>query len=76
MTEPEWLEEFGKSLAYSIMNAGTTQRELAKVTGLTEGTISKYVTGRQMPSARAIINISYALDCTTDSLIDFGDTIE
>ena len=55
---------------------GLTQEQLANETGLTQSTISKYINKKQMPSIKAVVNLAYALDCTTDELIEFGDAIE
>lgn len=75
MTEFEWLYAFGDNLARMLYESKLTQRDLADMTGLSEGTISKYLAKQQMPGVRAILSIAYALGCNTDDLIDFGDTI-
>lgn len=76
MSEIEWLDIFGTNLIVMLDENLMTQKDLAEATGLSEGTISKYVNKTQMPTVRAILNISYALNCSLDDLIDFGDTIE
>ena len=73
--EMEWLDEFSQNLINMLKEANMTQRDLADASGLSEGTISKYIRGMAMPGVKAIINIAYALDCNTDELIDFGSTI-
>lgn len=75
MSELEWLDIFGDNLVDLLYDANMTQRELADTTGLSEATISKYIHKQQIPTMRAIVNISYALDCSIDELIDFGDRI-
>lgn len=75
MTELEWLAIFGVNLMEMLHENGMTQRDLADDTGLSEGTISNYIRGRQLPGVKAIVNIANALNCSIDDLIDFGDRI-
>lgn len=76
MTEIEWLNFFGDNLTRMMYEYKLTQRDLSDMTGLSEATISKYVGKRQMPGIKAILNISYALGCSADDLIDFGAAIK
>lgn len=76
MSEMEWMNIFRDNLIDIMNEKGYTQARLANETGLTQATISKYINNKQMPSIKAIVNLAYALDCTTDELIEFGDTIE
>lgn len=76
MTEIQWLEMFGNNLVRLLYESKLTQRDLAEMTELSEGTISKYINKTQIPGIKAILSISYALGCTTDELIDFGSTID
>jgi transcriptional regulator with XRE-family HTH domain len=75
MTETEWLESFGDNLGSMLYEAKMTQKELAAAAGLSEASISSYLNKRKLPSIKAIVNISYALDCDFADLIDFGDMI-
>lgn len=75
MSEIEWLNIFGDNLIDIMAERGYNQEQLADATGLTQATISKYINKKQIPSIKAIINLAYALDCTTDELIEFGDRI-
>lgn len=75
MSEATWLRIFGDNLLDMLGDRGMTQKDLAEESGLSEGTISKYLCKKQMPGVKALINISHALDCTLDELMDFGDTI-
>lgn len=75
MSEFEWLSIFGDNLKSLLKEAGMTQEELANATGLSKSTISRYIHKEQIPTIRAIINISYELDCDLNDLIDFGDRI-
>ena len=75
MSEVEWIDIFADNLAEMLMEARMTQRELADETGLSESTISRYLHKQAIPSLKAIVNIAYALDCSMDDLIDFGDMV-
>lgn len=75
MTEAEWLDIFSDNLIDILNEQGYSQEELAYETNLSQSTISKYINKKQMPSLKAIINIAYALDCSIDELIDFGEKI-
>ena len=75
MSEQQWLDTFADNLRDMLKRARMTQRELADVSGLSDATISNYITKKKMPSIRAILNIAYTLDCSLDELADFGDTI-
>lgn len=76
MTKDEWRNIFGDNLNDIIQDAGTTQKHLAKDSGLAVGTISDYVNKWAVPSVPAIINLAYSLDVSIDELIDFGDRID
>lgn len=75
MTEVEWLDIFGDNLKSMLEHANMTQMELAEYSGLSKGTISRYINKERIPSLRAIINISYALECDVGELIDFDEPI-
>lgn len=75
MTEMEWLDIFGDNLKSALEYTNTSQRELADASGLAESTISNYINKRKMPSLKAIINIAYAMDISTDELINFDERI-
>lgn len=75
MTELEWMDVFGDNLKEMIKEANMTQRELADASGIEESSISRFIRKERMPSLKSIINISYALDCDLNDLIDFGDRI-
>lgn len=76
MSEVEWMDIFGDNLVDMMKEWGYTQETLAHDSGLTQSTISRYIRKKQMPTLKAIINLAYAFDCTTDELIMFDDTIE
>ncbi|MCR4898575.1 MAG: helix-turn-helix domain-containing protein [Acholeplasmatales bacterium] len=46
-----------------------TQKELAEKTGITEASMSKYLSGERTPRIDVIVNLANALDITTDELL-------
>ena len=76
MSELEFMREFGKNLSDLLEDAWMTQTELAEETGLSNSTISYYVNGERMPSAKAIVNIMLVLDCEFEELVPFGEMID
>lgn len=76
MSEMEWLKVFSTNLKARLKDAGMSQQDLADATGMSKSAISKYVTGKQIPTLRAIVNICYELGCDTDELIDLGERID
>lgn len=76
MSEQQWLEIFSNRLIEMMHDAGYSQEEFARETGLSQATISKYINRQQLPGIKAIINISYVLDSDISELVDFGNTIE
>lgn len=76
MTEAEWLDIFGRNLQEYLVDYGATQADFAEEAGLTQQAISNYLTGKRIPTLRAIINMAYTLGVSFDDFIDFGDRIE
>lgn len=75
ISEQEWLDIFGDNLRSMMDEYRYSQKELAEVTGLSQSTICKYINKQQMPTIKAIINLSYELGCDLYDLIDFGSKI-
>lgn len=75
MTETQWLMIFGDNLIDLMARAGMSQRDLADEIGVSESTISKYIHKMSVPGVRTLVNMAYALDCSLDELMDFGDRI-
>ena len=51
-----------------------SQKELANLSGITEASMSKYLSGERTPRIDVVVNIANALGVTTDELI--GNDIE
>lgn len=69
MTEMEWRKKFSSRLINRLYILRMTQQDLAKKSGLTEISISRYVNCKRTPNADSIVRIAKALNCTTDYLI-------
>ena len=76
MTREDWMENFSENLQDILDERGVKQRELSDMTGIPTSTISAYINQAIMPSAEAVVKISYALDVEFNDLLDFGDTID
>ncbi len=48
---------------------GMTRRELANQIGVTEVSISRYITGARMPKANIVVYMADALNTTTDYIL-------
>ena len=75
MSEVEWMDIFGDNLRDILKEQNMSRRELAKVLGLSEATISNYINKKQMPTMEVIVNMAYELSMSINELIDFGDTV-
>ena len=76
MSQQEWLDIFGDTLASILEEQQISQKELSRLTGLSESTISRYINKLQMPNMRAIINISYALNWSFEDMLNYGSMLE
>ena len=76
MGQQEWLNIFGDNLASILEEERMSQRELARLTGLNESTMSRYINKLQMPTVRAIINISFALEWQFEDMLNYGAMLE
>lgn len=59
---------FPANLRAAMLSRGITQADLAKASRLTQGAISKYLSGKQEPKSRELCALALALDVTMDVL--------
>lgn len=77
MSEVEWMETFAGNLRSLMEGSRMTQRELSRMTGISEGTISRYLNAQCMPSVNALVNIADAFPCADiNDLLYFYKPIE
>lgn len=62
-------KELGLRIAETLHKCGMTQKELAARIGMTEGVISRYVSGERDPKPETLANIATALRTTSDFLL-------
>ena len=62
-------KELGQRILSAIRMKGISQKELASIVGVTEGVISRYVSGERDPKPDMIANIATALHTTSDYLL-------
>lgn len=59
----------GARILTLLKQNGMTQRELANQIGVTETSISRYITGARMPKANIVVYMADALNTTTDYIL-------
>lgn len=70
MDQDEWMDEFSTRLCCMMESLDISQRELARLTGLSDRTIRAYLNGDRVPSAYNICLMAKALGCYVTELID------
>ena len=66
-------ETLGGRISELLEKNGLTQRELADKAGVTEVSMSRYISGDRTPKAPIIANIALALHTTSDYLLGHED---
>ena len=66
---------FGERLAHAMEIRGMRQKELAKATGVTEATVSRYVNEKRRPDIDFIRDVVKVLRVSADYLLVFTDDI-
>lgn len=66
MTEAECRREFGFRLSKILMLKGVTQKELARMTDISQVSLSNYMTGKQSPTFYTVDKIAKALGCSME----------
>jgi transcriptional regulator with XRE-family HTH domain len=73
MEEDKMAVRVADQIATLLFQRKMTQKELAKVTDITESAISHYIKGDRVPRGVNLIKIAKALGVTTDYLLDTGE---
>ncbi len=63
------MEGFGERLQQLIAQSGYKQKEFASMIGVSEATLSRYLSNEREPKMEVIANIATALNTTTDYLL-------
>ena len=61
--------EIGKQIAESLRKQGMTQKALAERLSISEGVLSRYISGDREPKPDMVANIATALNTTSDYLL-------
>lgn len=69
--EEEWRMEFARRLYKKMQTKGYTQEALSWATGISQGTLAKYVNGLVTPGCWNVRKIATELNCTIAYLVDF-----
>ena len=75
MTTNEWSKKFSEAVRERMYDARISQRELAKLSGIAENTLGRYLNGKRIPRADKIIKLATVLNCTVSELIEFGEMV-
>lgn len=67
------MDTLGKRITFLLNQKNLNQKELAKLTGISEVSIGRYINGKREPSASLLFEIASALDTTTDYLLGLSD---
>lgn len=68
MTNDDWVREFKERLNIMISRSYMSQTELAQKLGTTQPMVSRYISGRDMPSTYIINKLIKVLKCELDDL--------
>lgn len=66
MTEEQVKREFGRRLKQMLNIKGMTQKELSEAIGVSQISLSKYITGDAAPSFPKVDKIAKVLNCSVD----------
>lgn len=62
-------KELGKRISEALKRSNTQQKELAERIGITEGVMSRYISGDREPKPDMLANIATTLNTTSDYLL-------
>lgn len=71
MTNVEYRKQIGQRIYCTLMSKNIKQKELAAALGVTDNTISYFVSGKRTPNTEQIIKIAAFLNVSTDYLLGF-----
>lgn len=76
MTDKELMQLFAKRIRRKMVRLNIDQRELAKRAGITEVSLSRYMTGKRKPTYDIVIRIAQALECEAGDLININERLD
>lgn len=69
LTEEEWKRGFSHFLEKEICNSSMTKYELAETVGISTAMLSRYLTGKAIPSGRIVQRIADALERNVNDIL-------
>lgn len=72
VTDEMWKNEFTRRLNKMILRKGILRKEFADLLGISECTMSRYITGNRIPNGYLLQRMSEILDCNLSYLTDFN----
>lgn len=69
ISELDIIDIFSDNLRDLMIEVGITQSELIEESGISKGTISKYLNKKCLPTVKNLLNLCYVLNCDVDDLI-------
>lgn len=72
MQKDEYAKAFGEHLKSLLEEKGMTQAELARRTGLTEASVSRYISGQRSPRITQAYRMAWAIGVDMNTLIYLG----
>ena len=72
MQKDEYDKAFGEHLKSLLEEKGMTQAELARRTGLTEASVSRYINGNRTPRIAQAYRMAWAIGIDMNTLIYLG----
>lgn len=70
ITDERCMDSFSYKLTDLMNTRGFNQETLAEYSGVSKGSINKYINKKSTPSITAFRKIAHALQCTLDELLD------
>lgn len=64
---------FAQRISEAIKHSGFTQKEIAVQLGLSEGNITNWKTGKNLPSVETLFRLCKILDVSADYLLGLAD---
>lgn len=71
ITEEDWVKDFSMILRQKIFLRGMSQGDLSEATGISKVSISKYMTGKSIPSYYNMTKIAQALECSVSEFTNY-----
>ena len=75
MTEIEWRKKFKDRLSFMMRRANLTRQDLIEKSDISESALSYYLSGQKTPGIKTTIALAYALGCSIEDLVDYGEKI-